>query len=71
MRTFGIQLDLIVFQINPGIVLATGPNSEHSLDFSADILVSRLKQRGFSVLIGDPQLEPHLFSSGCVCGRPP
>lgn len=56
MRTFGIQLDLIVFRINPGIVLATGTNSKHSFNFSADIFVSQLKQRGFSVLIRDPQL---------------
>lgn len=56
MRTFGIQLDLIVFQIYPGVVEATGPNSKHSLHFSADIYASQLKQRGFSVLIRDPQL---------------
>lgn len=65
MRTFGIQLDLIAFWIFSGIIEATGPNSEHSLHFSADIFVSQL-----SVLVRGPQLEPHLFSCGCVCGRP-
>lgn len=67
MRTFGIQSDWIWFQAGWGYRTKFWTFALH---FSADIFLPRLTQRGFSVLIRDPQLLPHPFSCGCVCGRP-